>query len=121
MNYLIKIGHQQYFLKGDTGLATTMKTLGRMKEINKVYNFKTYTQIGSKLDEPEIEVSITTKTEKNFIFGKSEDVHASSPEYEEIEPEVMHPESDRQSPKQIGTGSKQISSNQQLRLLGEGS
>jgi hypothetical protein len=37
MNYIITIGYREYFLKGDAGIATLMKRLGEMKQIECEY------------------------------------------------------------------------------------
>lgn len=37
MNYIITIGHKEYLYKGDQGLATLLKALGNMQEIEVDY------------------------------------------------------------------------------------
>lgn len=119
MNYIIKIGYQDYFLEGDNGLATFLKVMGRMNQIDVTERDENYDIAAATLKPVKVEFKVST-----LAISKKK---AQEKQYQEIEPEVIHPPRRRSPSKQIGAGAKRLPAGAkripaaaQLRLLGEG-
>ena len=112
MNYIIEIGYQKFFLQGDTGLATLLKTLGRMHQITDYEHDDDYKIASAQLREVRVNVSPTTlklTTRKNS-------------KVEIIDPEVIPPKRQGRRPRAaLSSGAKHIETQGDLKLLGGGS